>query len=181
MKWVIAAVCLMPLAVLGQTPTPAPSRTPMWRCDLPGGTYEVAIRNIISVSLHDYVVDGVAHVSEMNIETPGSTEVRFYFLEPVVANAPIGQATLEKAQEIAAEAAGRVNPGDAPPWEKVVKSYPTTTHAHTVEYRLNTKGDLQSLFNSAEQAFRLNQNTEISLEGGVEANVTGSPSIGLGQ
>jgi hypothetical protein len=185
MKYAIA-LCfapLLPLAALGQaspaasaSPTPYPSRTPMWRCDLPGGTYEVALRNMISVSIHDYVVDGVARVTEMNIETAGSTEVRFYYLEPITPTLPVGQSALDKVQELANEAAGRVNPGDEPPWEKVVKSYPTTTHAHTVEYRLDTKEDLQNLFNSAEQAFRMNQNTEIMLEGGPTGNSVVAPA-----
>jgi hypothetical protein len=138
----------------------------MWRADLPGGTYEVAIRSIISVSTHQYVVDGVARVTEMNIETPGSIEVRFYYLEPVVSTSPIGigQSTLDKVQELANEASNRVNPGDSPPWEKVMKSYPTTTHAHTVEYRLDSQDDVQNLFNSADQAFRTGQNTEIRVQ-----------------
>jgi len=162
----------MPLLALGQTPgnspspSPSPSRIPMWRADLPGGTYEVAVRSIISVSTHEYVVDGVARVTELNIETPGSVEVRFYYLEPVVSNSPIGigQSTLDKMQELATEASSRVSPGEEPPWEKVVKSYPTTTHAHTVEYRLDSKDDIQNLFNSVDQAFRLGQNTEIKVE-----------------
>jgi len=185
MKTVIAALCLAPVVALGQAApaaTPWPSRTPMWRCDLPGGTYEVAIRNILSVSIHDYVVDGVARVSEMNIETPGSTEVRFYYLEPITPTSPVaaGQSLLDKAQDMATEAASRLNPGDQPPWEKVVKNYPTTTHAHTVEYRLDTKDDLETLFNSAEQAFRMNLNTEIALEGGSSGTPAGTDS-GAGQ
>jgi hypothetical protein len=172
MKNVIAALFLAPVLAFGQaaatspSPTPAPSKTPMWRCNLPGGTYEVAIRSIISVSTHEYVVDGVARVTEMNIETPGAIEVRFYYLEPIVSTSPIGigQSTLDKIQELATEANGRVNPGDEPPWEKVVKNYPTTTHAHTVEYRLDSKDDVENLFNSAEQAFRLNQNTVIQVQ-----------------
>jgi hypothetical protein len=189
MKYAIAALLFAPLLALGQaasapsaSPTPYPSRTPMWRCDLPGGSYEVAIRNIISVSIHDYVVDGVARVTEMNIETPGTTEVRFYYLEPLTPTSPVGvgQSALDKVQELANEASGRLNPGDEPPWEKVVKSYPTTTHAHTVEYRLDTLDDLQNLFNSAEQAFRMNQNTEIMLEGGPAGTSTVAPQNPMG-
>jgi hypothetical protein len=134
------------------------------------------------VSIHDYVVDGVARVTEMNIETPGTTEVRFYYLEPLTPASPVGvgQSALDKVQELANEASGRLNPGDEPPWEKVVKSYPTTTHAHTVEYRLDTLDDLQNLFNSAEQAFRMNQNTEIMLEGGPAGTSTVAPQNSMG-
>jgi hypothetical protein len=164
-----AALAVLPLMAMGQegspTPSPAPTRIPMWRCDLPGGTYEVAVRSIISVSTHEYVIDGAARVTEMNIDTPGNLAVRFYYIEPLIPTSPvgIGQSTLDKAQEMADQAAGRVVQGE-PPWEKVVKNYPTTTHAHTVEYRVESKGQLQSLFNSAEQAFRLNQNTQIKLD-----------------
>ena len=175
MKTAIAAfLCFSPLLAFAQSspsPTPLQSRIPMWRCDLPGGTYEVAIRSIISVSTHEYVVDGVARVTEMNIDTAGNMAVRFYYLEPMVPKSPvgIGQSTLDRAQQLVTEAAGRLNPGDEPVWEKVVKNYPTTTHAHTIEYRLDSPDQLQSLFNSAEQAFRLNLNTRISVAGGTAA------------
>ncbi|HEX4083268.1 MAG TPA: hypothetical protein VHY22_00045 [Chthoniobacteraceae bacterium] len=165
---IIAAFLVLPLVACAQgtspTPSPSPTRTPMWRCDLPGGSYEVAIHFIISVSTHEYLVDGAARVTELNIETPGSTEVRFYYLEPNTPSSPIGigQSTLDKAQELAEEAAGRVSPSERP-WEKVVKNYPTTTHAHTVEYRLDTKDQVEQLFNSVEQAFRLGQNTQITI------------------
>ena len=165
---VLAALVLLPFRALAQdaspSPSPSPTRMPMWRCDLPGGTYEVAIRSMLSVSTHEYIVDGVARVTEMNIDTPGNLAVRFYYIEPVVPTSPlsIGQSTLDKVQEMAEEGASRVSPGEAP-WEKVVKNYPTSTHAHTVEYRLDSKDQLESLFNSAEQAFRLNQTTEIKL------------------
>jgi hypothetical protein len=174
MKGALAALLWLPVIAAGQSPSPSaapsaspsPSRIPMWRCDLPGGTYEVAVRSIISVSTHEYVVDGVARVTEMNIDTPGNVEVRFYYIEPNAPASPlgIGQATLDRVQELAKEAEGEASPGAQPPWEKVVKNYPTTTHAHTVEYRLDSKDDVQALFNSADQAFRTGQNTEIQLQ-----------------
>jgi hypothetical protein len=82
-----------------------------------------------------------------------------------VSSAPdgIGQSVLDKAQSLANEAASRLNPSDQPPWEKVMKNYPTTTHAHTVEYRLDSLDDLQKLFNSADAAFRSGQNTQITI------------------
>ena len=120
---------------------------------------------MVAVSTHEYVVDGVGRVTEMNIDTPGSMAVRFYYMEPLTPQSPvgIGQSTLDKVQEMAKDAMGRVQPGE-PIWEKVVKNYPTSTHAHTIEYRLDSKDKLTQLFNSAEQAFRLNQNTRITLQ-----------------
>jgi hypothetical protein len=141
-------------ATPGATPPPDQGRLALWKCELPGGTYEVALRNIISVSSHDYVVDNVARVTEVNIDTNGSTVVRFYYLEPVKPSAPsgIGQSALDRVQELAKEASGRVGADQI--WQKVTKNYPTTTHAHTVEYRLESKDQLTALFTSVERAWR---------------------------
>ena len=134
---------LAPLVALGQAASPTPpvaTRIPLWRCDLQGGVYEVALRSIVSISTHEYVADGVARVTEMNIDTNGNMAVRFYYLEPITPTTPggIGQSALDRAQALAQQAAGRVNADQI--WEKVVKNYPTSTHAHTVEYRLESTG-----------------------------------------
>ena len=130
----------------------------MWRCNLPGGSYSVALRSIVSVSSHEYVVDGLARVTEVNIDTTGSALVRFYYIEPNTPNTPggIGAGTLQKAQELLTQGA-EMSGQDA--WKKVVKNYPTTTHARTIEYRITDKDTLTKLYASAEGALRLNQNT----------------------
>jgi hypothetical protein len=152
--------------LLAQQPTPPGAATPpqqtaipMWRATLPGGSYEVALRSIISVSIHEYVVDGAARVTEVNVDTAGSALARFYYIEPNTVNAPagIGAATVEKAQQMFQEGVEKTGQSDV--WRKVVKSYPTTTHARTIEFRLATKDALNKLFDSAESAFRLNRNT----------------------
>lgn len=147
-----------PATPAAATPPPA-TAMPMWRATLPGGTYEVALRSIVSVSTHEYVVDGAARVTEVNIDTVGSALVRFYFIEPNTVSAPagFGAATLEKTQQLLQEGAQRSGQEDA--WKKVAKSYPATTHTRTIEYRIGTKDALGKLFDSAEAAFRLNKNT----------------------
>lgn len=136
------------------TPTPAPgTKIPLWICNTPGGTYEVALRAIVSVSSCEYIADGVVHVDEVNIDTGGNMCVRFYYLEPVTPNSPIGlgQSAVDKAKEIAQQAADRTGQDV---WKKVVKNYPTSTHAHTIEFRVDSKDDLLTIFTSAEKAFR---------------------------
>jgi hypothetical protein len=150
-------------------PTATPTTTgnnvafPMWRCSLPGGNYSVALRSVVSVSTHEYLVDGVARVTEVNIDTTGSILARFYYIEPATPNAPlgIGQATLEKTQQLLNEATERTGQDV---WKKVVKNYPTTTHARTVEYRLTNRDQINTIFSSAEEAFRLNKNTTLKVE-----------------
>jgi hypothetical protein len=144
----------------GATPsaTPAPTNILMWRCNLPGGSYSVALRSIVSVSSHEYMVDGVVRVTEVNIDTYGNALARFYYLEPVTPTSPIGigTATIEKTQQLLQEGAER---SGQDVWKKVVKNYPTTTHAHTIEYRVSDKDTLTKLYESAEAALRLNKNT----------------------
>jgi len=124
----------------------------IWRAELPGGTYNVALSSITSISGHEYVVDNAARVTEVTIATSGSSLARFYFIEPNVPQAPggIGQATLEFAKEKMNEAADRAG---SDVWKKVVKNYPTSTHAHTIEYRIESKDTLQKLQRSAEKSW----------------------------
>ena len=135
------------------TPTPSPTATAtatrnLWTCTLPGGTYQVLVSAILSVSTHEYVVDGAARVTEVNLDTAGQFAVRFYYIEPAVVAGPggLGAATLGKVQSILTEAAERSGT-DA--WKKVVKSYPTTTHARTIEFRVSSKESLVKIFTSA--------------------------------
>lgn len=135
------------------TPVPTPPTTvnltrSLWTCTLPGGSYQVLVSAILSVSQHEYVVDGAARVIEVNIDTAGQFAVRFYYIEPAVGAGPggIGAATLGKVQGILTDAADRSGT-DA--WKKVVKSYPATTHARTIEYRVSSKESLTQIFTSA--------------------------------
>ena len=137
-----------------ETPSPTPvSRLPIWRGELPGGTYEVALRAIVSVSIHDYIVDGVARVKEVNVDTQGNMAARFYYLEPTAAKSPlgVGQSAIDRISDLAKEAGQRVGAEEV--WQRVVKSYPSTTHAHTIEYRIESEDQLKQIFTSAQGAF----------------------------
>jgi hypothetical protein len=166
---IILVIAALPLGAQNPPPKTPPAPTgdntkfPMWRCTLPGGSYSVALRSVVSVSTHEYLVDGAARVTEVNIDTTGSILARFYFIEPNTPNSPlgIGTATLEKTQQLLTEAGERTGQ-DA--WKKVIKNYPTTTHARTVEYRLTEKSQIHTIFASAEEAFRLDRNTTLKVE-----------------
>jgi hypothetical protein len=166
----VLLVALLVSETWAQTPGPAApqpggnqSAMPLFRAQLPGGIYEVAVRNIVSVSTHEYLVDGAVRVVEMNIDTQGSILARFYFLEPNTPNTPggIGAAAIDKAQQLFTQAAEKTGQ-DA--WKKVIKNYPTTTHARTVEYRLQSREELNKVFEAAEDAFRLQRARSVKIE-----------------
>ncbi len=149
------------------TPTPTPSPTPAgdddtpeptnydtityWKAQLPGGTFLVAHDSINAISTQEYVLDGAARVLEVNVSTSGVFQPRFYFIEPINVPGLVGQ-TAERALTAAQAAATRVIPGD-PIWAKVIKEYPTTTHSGTIEYRLETKAQLEALYQSLESSW----------------------------
>ena len=146
------------------TPAPAtPSAIPLFKATMPGGSYTVAVRNIISVSSHEYLVDAAARVTEVNIDTTGSILVRFYYIEPATPNLPsgLGAAAVEKAQQLFQQGADKAGV-DA--WKKVVKNYPTTTHARTVEYRLGTKEDVEKVYKAAEESLRMQKDKQVKVE-----------------
>jgi hypothetical protein len=144
----------------GQTASPTPGASPeaspgarpdlFWRCELPGGVYEVLVRAIVAVSSHQYIVDGVARVTEVNVDTTGNTAVRFYYIEPATPKTPlgVGQAAVDRVSDLAKEAAQRTGQDDV--WKRVVKTYPSTTHTHTVEFRVGTEQQLKTIFSSAQ-------------------------------
>ncbi|HVE15794.1 MAG TPA: hypothetical protein VNB29_03615 [Chthoniobacterales bacterium] len=149
---------------------PQPQSFPLWKAELPGGTYIVARNAINAVSSQEYVLDGVARVTEVNISTAGGIfQPRFYYLEMIAtgaaANVPGAAAATDPVQPAAQSAADNAVPPEQQPWAKVVKNYPTTTHAGTIEFRMNTKEELQALFDSVERVW-LTGKSEVYTPGG---------------
>ena len=171
MKFLPLLLCgaMLQIPVFAQAPaaTPAPSGNqaaiPLFRATLPGGTYEVAVRAIVAVTSHEYLIDGAVRVTEVNIDTTGSLLARFYYLEVNKPNMPlgIGSSTVEQAERLLKEGADKTGQ-DA--WKRVVKNYPTTTHARTVEYRLENLEQLTKIYDSAEQALRLQRDMRVTIE-----------------
>lgn len=131
-----------------------------WSAELPAGKYLIAHDSINGISMHEYVLDGAAKVTEVNISTSGVLQSRFYYVEalPIQLPSAAAQAAADRIRGAGEAAIARVVPGD-PIWAKVAKSYPTTTHAGTIEYRIETKRELQELFESLEQSFLTGRST----------------------
>lgn len=124
-----------------------------WQAMLAGGEFVVSTDKITSVSRHSYLLDGTLVVDEVTIDTTGQALARFYFITPVGANTTAGgtvDAALEKAKGVV-DSAGQRAATDLE--NMVIKKYPDTTHAKTIEYRIATKQELTNLFNSAREAW----------------------------
>jgi hypothetical protein len=156
----LAAVLLFTAGMsFAQTPTPPPAPTNddsnprFWQASFAnGGHYLVKLDRITCASRHEYIGNGTARVIEVTIGCDTSIVARFYFLEPVGKDTPLAAAgaVINRAEELAKEAASRVSPtlGRL----NVVKDYPNTTHAHTVEYVVQNEEALTSLYQSLMQA-----------------------------
>ncbi len=84
-----------------QDDTPEPTNydtITYWKADLPGGTYLVAHDSINAVSTQEYVLDGAARVTEVNVSTSGVFQPRFYFIEPISLPGPVGE-TADRASD----------------------------------------------------------------------------------
>jgi hypothetical protein len=168
MKPFLLVLSLLGVSLFAQAPAPpssadgAPAVIPLFRAKLPGGMYQVAVHAIVAVTSHEYVVDGIARVTEVNVDTNGSLLARFYYIEPQTPNSPLGlgTATIEKAEELFKQAANKTGQDV---WKKVIKNYPTTTHARTVEYRVQKREDLDKIFLGAEEAFRLQRSKSVTI------------------
>lgn len=138
-----------------------------WKAELPGGTFIVAHDSVNGVSSQEYVLDGAARVTEVNIITSGVMQPRFYYIEPLTPEAPVAatQGAVDRAKSALEEAASRMVPGD-PVWAKVIKTYPTTTHAGTIEYRIETKEQLKNLYKSIESSWIAGRSEIFRPEGG---------------
>lgn len=133
---------------------------PVWKAELPGGEYVVRLTAVNSVSLHRYTVDGTLDVTEMTIATNTNVTARFYHIEPKTPSGPggAGDSVIRTVKDRAQQAIEKASQTLASTLTtEVVKNYPVTTHAHTVEYRLPTADALQAAFDSARSAWLTNR------------------------
>lgn len=134
--------------------TEQPNR--FWQARMSGGHFMVAIDRISSISRHEYVLNGNALVDEVTVDTIGQALARFYFIRPLT-DSMSGSQTGAAAARIAGRAEELLNRGAAVAGtnvqDKVMKTYPDTTHARTIEYRVHSAEALGALYNSVRTAW----------------------------
>jgi hypothetical protein len=138
------------------------NKTVFWDCSVPGGNFTIALGKIASVSIHEFNITG-ARVTEVNVDTEGSVCARFYFIEPIKIGGALSATEIvkDRVTDVADTVADRT--GTDKVWRKVQKDYPIATHAHTVEYRLQSKEDLTAIHGSVKSAWMNNRGRTIKI------------------
>lgn len=139
--------------------SPGPNR--FWQAALSGGHYMVALDRISAVSRHKYLLDGAVIVDEVTVDALGQALARFYFISPVTDAAP-GNAVGEiakRGRELVEKAADRVGTDVQ---NMVIKKYPDTSHARTIEYRVLSEKELTALYSSVRSAWESGRGRQFS-------------------
>lgn len=127
-----------------------------WQASLGNGHYMVALDRIVAVSRHEYVLNGNAVVDEVTVDSTGQALARFYFIRPLtdtMTGTNTGEAAariVDRGRELVDRAAGVAGTNAQ---DMVVKTYPATTHARTIEYRVHSAETLTSLYRSVRTAW----------------------------
>ena len=124
-----------------------------WQLALPDGHFMVALERIASISRSSYVLDGGLIVTEVTIDTVGNALCRIYQITPAAENS--STSTAQRAAQRARDLTGRAEEVTGSNLSTMVqKSYPTTTHAKTIEYRIQERSTLDALYASLNKAWR---------------------------
>ncbi|MBB5352280.1 hypothetical protein HNR46_002523 [Haloferula luteola] len=134
-----------------------------WEASLPGGTYVVALNRICSVSMQEYLLDGNLVVNELNIDTTGRAIARFYFIQPLAEATQLSGVTraVERGREMIDRASGKVG---IEAHNMAQKTYPSTTHAGMIEYRVLDRADLDVIFQSALRAWKSGKGRKVTVQ-----------------
>jgi hypothetical protein len=124
-----------------------------WQGNINGGEIMVAVDRIGAISKTQYLLDGGLLCTEVVIDTLGGQSLtRIYHVVPATEAVAANAATkiVDRAKEVIDNNAARTG---SKLHELVQKSYPATTHAHTVEFRVMQLQDLEALYSSLKSAW----------------------------
>ncbi len=139
--------------------SPGPDR--FWQATVNGGHFMVALDRIASVSRHKYVLDGALIVDEVTVDTVGQALARFYFIIPITDATPGNSVAgiANRGRELLDKAAERTGIAVQ---NMVMKKYPETSHAKSIEYRVLSAADLTALYGSVRNAWETGHGRQFS-------------------
>ena len=118
-----------------------------WKALIGGSIVSVPLTSVEYFGVQTYDVDGVARVRELTITTKSQSMIRIYHMAPLSAVAANAENTLKSLGRIADSVANEE-------LNVPVKVFPSTTHAHMVEYRTTEKADIDKLYQHLETAMK---------------------------
>lgn len=144
-----------------------PSNNRFWQASVGGGHYMVALDRISAISRHKYVLNGNLIVDEVTVDATGNALVRFYFISPItdaMGGTNTGSAAsriVDRGREIVDKVAATAGT-DA--HNMVVKNYPDTTHARTIEYRVHSSQEIGALYGSVKTAWETGRGRKFTVK-----------------
>lgn len=144
-----------------------PAQNRFWQASIGGGHYMVALDRISSISRHQYVLDGAVIVDEVTVDALGQSLARFYHITPVTDAAAgsalgnVAKRAVDRGREMVETNANRTGSSIQ---DMVVKNYPDTTHARTIEFRVSSEAELASLYKSVQTAWENNRGRKFTLK-----------------
>lgn len=142
--------------------------TRFWQASFPdGGSYMVALDRISAISRHKYLIDGGIVVDEVTIDTVGQGLMRVYYMAPLTEltkGSGTGAAAariVDRGRELV-DRVGEVAGTNA--HNMVVKKFPETTHARSIEYRVNSASELSALHSSVKTAWENNRGRSLVIK-----------------
>lgn len=118
-----------------------------WKALIGGSIVSAPLASIEYFGVQTYDVDGAARVRELTITTKSQFMIRIYHMAPLGAIAEHAENTIKALGGIVESAAGEE-------LNVPLKVFPSTTHAHMVEYRVTEKADIDTLYQHLETAMK---------------------------
>lgn len=152
------------------TPNPeatgdAPGQNRFWQASVGGGHYMVLLDRISAISRHKYILDGAVIVDEVTVDALGQALARFYFITPLT-DAMTGNAAgnaasriVDRGRELVEKTA---DDAGSDVQNMVIKKFPETTHAHTIEYRVQSEQELTGLYASVRTSWESGRGRKFS-------------------
>ena len=169
-----AAAPVAPAAAAAAKPAAANAQNPanletdgnhrFWVANLPGGQYMVALDHLTAISRHSYAVpEAGIIVDEVTVDTTGQGLARFYYSAPITdgVNSSAAATVTARAKELLDYAGQRAG---TDLHKMVIKQYPTTTHARSIEYRLLSSDELGALYGSVSSAWQTGRGRIFSIK-----------------
>lgn len=134
-----------------------------WQASVSGGHYMVALDRIANISMQEYLLDGSLVVNEVTIDAGGRALARFYYIEPVTNS--IGRDEVSRVTQRGREMIDRAaDKAGTDVHNMAQKTYPGTTHAGMIEYRILNRDDLDALYSSLRKAWESGKGRKFTIK-----------------